>query len=337
MKNIISGCVMLALLLGFAMNASALEIPTDITVRNLNGVQECIKTFSVSPEIDAAELIEQPFEYNGYSYSYTGMVKSENAVGETKIHRETITVETKKKDLNVILAALEPTKEYDDGTFYGVLNLDHTSIKTEVAGYQSGSYTVTDVKEIGNLNSNDMSYVPSTTVKNGVTLKLSNVSWKVQSSDLVDDVLVPASYVAVATYSGTAWYSTPTGYITTAEYVGEVSSSAIGSIIYTLTYTGTPLVIETPEPEPEPNSEPKPESTAESPIESVVEPAPVVKEPDTRQNEGEETNIPIWMWITGGALLLIIAFGVILIIVVRKRGAHELRYYETEERDYHDE
>ena len=128
--------------------------------------------------------------------------------------------------------------EYDDGCYSGVLALDHTTIRTEPAGYTSGSYTIRETKEIGNLNSNDMSYVPQTTVKDGKTIQLENVEWKVQSTALVDDVLVPSSYVAVATYSGKGTYNTATGYVSTAEYKGTVACKEIRDVTYTVLYTG---------------------------------------------------------------------------------------------------
>ena len=59
-----------------------------------------------------------------------------------------------------------------------------------------------------------------------------------QSTALVDDVLVPSSYVAVATYAGKATYSKPTGYITTAEYRGVVSCDEVTHVTYTVLYVG---------------------------------------------------------------------------------------------------
>ena len=62
---------------------------------------------------------------------------------ERQSHTETVTVETAKKNLDVILEQLAPTMEYDDGTWAGTLALDHTSINTQAAGYTTGSSTVT--------------------------------------------------------------------------------------------------------------------------------------------------------------------------------------------------
>ena len=102
MKRVIS-CVLLMLVL--TSNAFALEVPTDTVVQNLNGSQQAIKTFTVSPEQDPAALIEEPFELEGYLYTFADIVKSENPVEEKRIHTEVITVETTKDDLALILGA----------------------------------------------------------------------------------------------------------------------------------------------------------------------------------------------------------------------------------------
>ena len=84
-----------------------------------------------------------------------------------------------------------------------------------------------------------MSYVPATTVKDGVTLNLSNVDWQVIGTDLVGDALAPASYQAVATYSGKSYHKVATGYVTSADYVGEITRSDVESVTYKVTYLGT--------------------------------------------------------------------------------------------------
>lgn len=226
------------LALSCTVSAFALQVPDSTVVQNLNGVQQYVKTYTVPVETDPQELIEEPFEYEGFVYTYADITKEEHAFEAQKEHTETITVETKKKDLAAVLDVLEPTMEYDDGHYSGTLALDHTTIHTEPAGYTSGSYTIRETKEIGNLDSNDMSYVPATTVKDGRTLSLESVDWQVQSTALVDDVLVPSRYVAVATYAGKASYSTPTGYITTADYTGTVACNEVTHVTYTVLYVG---------------------------------------------------------------------------------------------------
>ena len=237
MKRLLA-CLLLTAAL--VTNACALEVPTDTTIQNLNGSQQLIKTYILPPGADPQQLIEEPFDQEGWHYTFADIVKEENQVSDRKYHTETVTLETDTKDLGKILEQLETTLDYDDGTYSGVLTLDHTAIRTEATGYTSQAKTVTATKTIGPLDRNDMSYVPATTVKNGVTLNLSNVDWQVIGTDLVGDTLSPASYQAVATYSGKSYHKVATGYVTSADYVGEVTRSDVESVTYKVTYLGTP-------------------------------------------------------------------------------------------------
>lgn len=239
MKKILSIAI---LTLALSANALAMEVPTDTAVQNLNGSQMCVKTFTVSLGTDPQALVEEPFDYEGYTYTFATITKQENRMENSKSQAESITVETAKKDLSAVLAVLAPSIEYQDGGYQGVLCLDHTTIRTEAAGYARKCYNLSETKVIENLSSNDLSYIPATTVKDGVTLNLAGVDWQVQGTALVDDVLVPAQYKAVATYSAKASYSAATGYISTAEYTGTVTRSHVDSVTYTLTYLGTETV-----------------------------------------------------------------------------------------------
>jgi len=237
--------LVLVLCMSLSIGASAATyVADDITYQNLNGQQLAIKVYTLLPDQNPNDLLEADFEHDGYLYSYSDMIKEEQTFSEETLHTEVITVTTAKKNLEDILAALEPTIEYDDGNAKGTLALDHSTIKTEAAGYKSSSYTVTATKNYTGLASNDSSLIDKTVIKDGRTLSLSNITWSVESTALVGDELVPATYSAVATYSGSAKTTVATGYITTAEYTGKVTASGISSIQYTVTYFGTPIVVE---------------------------------------------------------------------------------------------
>lgn len=249
-KAICSLALALSLCMSLGVSASAASyVADDINYQNLNGQQQAIMVYTLLPDQQPEDLIEQDFEYDGYLYAYSGMTKQEQTFNEEKLHTETITVNTGSKDLKDILAELKPTIEFDDGTSQGILALDHETIKTEAAGYKTSSYTVTATKNFTGLASNDSSLIDPTAMKNGRTLSLSNITWSVESTALVGDTLVPATYSAVATYSGTASSTVATGYITTAEYTGKVTASGISSIKYTVTYIGTPILVEEPDTE----------------------------------------------------------------------------------------
>lgn len=247
MKNVFL-CLLLALTL--TTSAAALEVPTSTVVQNLNGSQQLIKTYVLPPETNPQTLVEEPFEQEGFLYTFAEIVKEENLISDASYHRETVTVDTGTNDLSKILEQLKPSIDYDDGSYKGTLSLDHTSIHTEASGYETRSSTVTATKTIGPLDRNDMSYVPATTVKNGVTLNLASVDWQVIGADLVGDVMAPCSYQAVATYTGKSYYSAATGYVTTANYVGEVTHEGVESVTYQVTYLGK-------EHEPEPEIDPE--------------------------------------------------------------------------------
>lgn len=230
--------IALSLMLALSVQTFALEVPNQTVVQNLNGRQQVVKTYTLSPDADPQELVEEPFTLDGYRYTFADIIKTENHVDDTVLKTETVTLETEKDDLSQILAQLSPTTDYDDGMYSGKLALDHTSIHTEAAGYETRHSTLRETKVIDQLDRNDMSYVPGTTVKNGCTLSLSNVEWRVTGTELVGETLIPSSYQAVATYSGSTAYRAATGYVTTAEYTGEVSRTGVESVTYTVTYLG---------------------------------------------------------------------------------------------------
>ena len=248
MKRLRHLALSLLLVLSLATTAFAAEVPENLVVENLNGQQRIVKTYVLSPETDPEVLKEPSFDYDGFTYTWAYTIKEEHTFLDTKSVTETMTVETEKKDLNIVLEQLAPSIPYDDGEFSGELSLDHTTLSTVAAGYASRSGKVTATKTIGPLDRNDMSYVPATTVKDGRTLTLSNVEWQVIGTDLVGDMLAPSSYQAIATYSASTSYQVATGYVTTAEYKGTVTASGVDSITYTVVYVGTEIVPETPLP-----------------------------------------------------------------------------------------
>lgn len=242
MKRLRHAALGLILILSLTTSAFAAEVPENLVVENLNGQQRMVKTYILAPDADPDTLKEPSFDYDGFHYTWAYTTKEEQPYLETKTVTETVTVETAKKDLTQILAELAPSIPYDKDGYTGELALDHTTLVTEAAGYTTKYSTVTDTKVIANLDRNDMSYVPATTTKNGKTLSLVDVEWQVTGTDLVGEALVPSRYQAVATYSASSSYSVATGYVTTAEYSGEVTAEGIESVTYTVVYTGTEIV-----------------------------------------------------------------------------------------------
>lgn len=242
MKSLSKLALCLLLAMSLTVSAFAAQVPDSLVAENLNGQQRLVKTYTLSQEVDPDELKEEDFSYDGYLYTWAYTTKVEHPYLESKTVTETVTVNTAKNDLAQILAELSPSMPYEKDGFSGELALDHTTLSTEASGYTTKYSKTTETKVIGNLDRNDMSYVPVTTVKNGKTLTLANVEWQVTGTALVGEALVPAQYQAVATYSASSSYQAATGYVTTAEYHGTVTSEGVDSITYTVVYTGSKIV-----------------------------------------------------------------------------------------------
>ena len=232
MKSLSKLALCLLLAMSLTVSAFAAQVPDSLVAENLNGQQRLVKIYTLSPEVDPDELKEEDFSYDGYLYTWAYTTKVEHPYLESKTVTETVTVNTAKNDLAQILAELSPSMPYEKDGFSGELALDHTTLSTEASGYTTKYSKTTETKVIGNLDRNDMSYVPATTVKNGKTLSLANVEWQVTGTALVGEALVPAQYQAVATYSASSSYQAATGYVTTAEYHGTVTSEGVDSITY---------------------------------------------------------------------------------------------------------
>ena len=158
-KPLMALILAVTLCLSLGVNASAANyVADDITYQNLNGQQLAIKVYTLLPNQDPEDLVEEDFEYDGYHYTYSSTTKEEQTYSEENIHTETVTVTTSSKNMEDILAELKPTMEYDDGVASGTLALDHSTIQTEVAGYKDSSYVVTATKNYTGLDRNDSSY-----------------------------------------------------------------------------------------------------------------------------------------------------------------------------------
>ena len=67
----------LMLILSLSTSALAAEVPENLIVENLNGQQRMVKTYVVSPDTDPDTLQEQPFDYDGYHYTWAYTTKEE--------------------------------------------------------------------------------------------------------------------------------------------------------------------------------------------------------------------------------------------------------------------
>ena len=238
---------LLALALSAALAPSALAAappslcyPTSVT-RSEDGAQ-IRKVYELGPEDDPAGIPRSDFEQEGFHYTLTDLLKQEAPEQEQRFHTETVTLNSKSKDMEAVLSLLPAQREFttEDG-LTGTLELRLDTVKVEVAGYGSTTKAVSATRTYPNLSSQDTSYIPKEITDNGRTLELASIDWRTDSATDVDGYAVADRYTAVVTYTGSATSSYVKGYTVTADYSGTVSRIALNKVRYVAIFEGTPL------------------------------------------------------------------------------------------------
>ena len=218
--------------------------PINTELVEIDGVPTLTKTFELAPEVDPELLREEPFSQDGYWYRYQRMDKSDQKVTDKKEAEETVTVDAPSAELADVIDQFPATRPYNKAGYTGDLLLDVQSIGVDATGYStvtdSHPHTVTKTYELAY---NDRSLVPESVQEDGMTLPLTDLRWA--EAGMVEDSDVPSSWTATATYSKTTYTTREVadGYQATAVYKGEVSKTGIGSVIYTVTYTGSKIPV----------------------------------------------------------------------------------------------
>lgn len=252
MKRVLTLC-MLALTLTMVLCPAALAAdmagagtsaqvcyPTSIT-RSEDGT-ELKKIYDLGPEDDPAGIPRSDFEQDGFHYTLTDLLKQELPENESRQHTETVSLPSQNKDMESVLALLPAEKEFvtDDG-LTGILSLDLSTVRVEVAGYGSSTKEVSATRSYPNLAGQDTQYIPKTIEEDGRTLTLQTINWQTDNTANMDGYAVGDRYTAVATYTGTATSSYVKGYTVTADYTGTVSRIALNKVRYVAIFEGTPL------------------------------------------------------------------------------------------------
>ena len=241
MKRFITVCaVLLAMSTALFSPARAAEespvcYPTAIIVSE-DGT-ELRKIYDLSPEADPAGIPRSDFEQGGFHYTFTDILRQELPEYEERVHTETVSFDSPKKDMESVLALLPQEREAvtEDG-FLGTLSLKLDSVRVEVSGYGSTTKELSATRTYPNLDGQDTACIPKSIEDNGKTLTLQSIDWQISNAANVDGYAVGERYTAVAVYAGTATSSYVKGYTVTAEYTGTVSraSETIPAV------TGTP-------------------------------------------------------------------------------------------------
>lgn len=217
--------------------------PAEVQTVIENGYRHIAKTYILTAEDNPSNIPRESFVRDGWLYTLNDITANKSSAMDTRSHTEVVSINTSSGNLNEILAQLPPTLDYlsDDG-YSGLLELDLQSVVCEEAGRDNSSYTATATREYPHLSANDTSLIPKSISDNGRTLALDSVTWEAQHSTNVDYADIPDSYRAIAKYTAKASKSVVTGYITTAEYNGEISKAVSGNSVYKAIFAGKEIV-----------------------------------------------------------------------------------------------
>lgn len=215
------------------------DYPTEVHHYERNHKRVIEQIYELNHDQEPSDKICEDFVQDGYFYTLESITKNTDFTVDKKEHRETVTVESKSKNIGDIMPLLAKTKAVTTADGYnGILNLNESSITVEVKGYKSGSKTVRASRTYPNLLNADLAYIPKSITENGTELELADVNWQQDLTYNPDDYAIGERYFAEALYQGTKKYSYVTGYVVTAEYMGEVTKETAQKDIYTLTFVG---------------------------------------------------------------------------------------------------
>ena len=243
MKRVLS-LLMTAMILSAVMIPSALAAdtssacyPSSVT-RSEDGT-EIRKVYDLGPEEDPAGIPRSDFQQDGVHYTLVDLLKQELPENESRQHVETVTLESKNKDMASVLELLPQQRESvtDDG-LSGTLTLQLDTVQVDVSGYGSSTRAVNVTRSYPNLAGQDTSYIPKTIQDGGRTLTLQDINWQTDNTASLDGHAMGDRFTAVATYSGSATSSYVKGYTVTANYAGTVSRIALNKTRYVAIFEG---------------------------------------------------------------------------------------------------
>ncbi len=221
--------------------------PTSIDVRDEGA--EIRKIYDLSPDADPVGIPRTDFEHAGFYYTFVDLLKQELPEYEERSHTESVTLNSKSKDMESVLALLPEQKEFvtDDG-LAGILRLQLDTVQVETAGYGKSTKQVSVTRNYPNQVSQDTENIPKTIDDGGKTLTLADIKWQTDNTANVNGYAMGDRYTAVATYTGTATSTYVKGYTVTAEYTGTVSRIALNRVRYVAIFEGMAIFSDIPDP-----------------------------------------------------------------------------------------
>lgn len=197
------------------------------------------KVYQLSLSDDPSGIPTEDFVRGGRLYYLLDMTRKNEVGVDTKLHTESVTKPSDTNDLEKILQQLDAELEVttEDG-YTGTLQLDHTTVKVAVDGYDTKTQALSASRSYPNLSEADVSLIPKSIEDNGKTLTLADVQWaSTEQTDGAGGIVT--RYTATASYTGSSSYQYATGHTVTADYTGEVAKPNCDVVTYTAIFGST--------------------------------------------------------------------------------------------------
>ncbi len=220
---------------------------TDITDDKLN----CYKTYLVQEDEKDTfiETLDKDIEVFGEKYTFDSYTSEGGTTTDTIDISTTKKITSDTNNLNSIINQLGRTIHYEKDGYIGEyqLNTENIKIKTNYNGFRED--LIEETINYTGLERNDLDFIPKQTEKDGLTLDLLNVEWKVETTKMIGEYEVADLYTAKCYYAGKQRVNYPNTYSVTAEYTGTATKEILIPYTYTVKYNKVEEEIPTVSPE----------------------------------------------------------------------------------------
>lgn len=233
LKRILAVCSFCTLLTVSNCFAATLDT-TNVDGDKLN----CTRTYLVQKEEQNSfvENLEKDIEVFGKKYTFDTYTIEGGTALDTIDITTTKNITSNTNNLESIIDQLGNTISYDKDGYVGeyILNTQNIQIKTNYNGFRED--LIEETINYTDLSKNDLDFIPKQTVKNGLTLDLLNVEWKVETTKMIGEYEVANTYTAKCNYATKQRIDYPNTYSVTAQYSGTATKEIDAPYTYIVKY-----------------------------------------------------------------------------------------------------
>ena len=179
-----------------------------------------IRTYRLN-EGDNSLITRESFIMDDRDFHFYEIRRLDNIDTQRRNQTHTLEINTRTSDINEIMSALPTVFAFSYAGFVGYLDLQRDTIRTVAQNAVYERRSISDTRTYTNLPFGDISGIARNLSRNGVTLDLIDIEWTRNTAG-IDYTQVAQSYNATAHFRGYYSRRVIPGFITTAEYKGEV-------------------------------------------------------------------------------------------------------------------